>query len=71
MANETTSAFTRMMLSGRVNEIMAEGAKEGIAATKAARLAQEKGRKVNPKLAPLARTATGGQSLQKKKVGGA
>ncbi len=33
MANETTNAFRKMMLSGRLNQLMNEAIKDGIAAT--------------------------------------
>lgn len=38
MSNKTTKAFQKMMLSGRMNEIMSEAVSEGIAETKKARV---------------------------------
>lgn len=43
MPNDSTKAFRKMMLNGRMNQLMTGAVVEGIAATKAARSAQEKG----------------------------
>lgn len=43
MPNDRTKAFRKMMLNGRMNQLMTDAVAEGIAATKAARSAQEKG----------------------------
>lgn len=41
MANDSTKAFRKMMLNGRMIQLMTDAVEEGIAATKAARSAQE------------------------------
>lgn len=43
MPNDSTKVFRKMMLNGRMNQLMTDAVMEGIAATKAAHSAQEKG----------------------------
>lgn len=57
MPNEATKAFRRMMLNSRLNQLMTNAVEEGIAATEAARKAQEQGRVVNPTQGPATKGA--------------
>ena len=49
MSNDSTKAFRKMMLNGRMNQLMTEAVEEGTAATEAARSVQKKGSTVTAK----------------------
>lgn len=66
MVNATTAAFRKMMLNGRMNQLMTEAVEEGIAATKAARSAQEQGRTVNPTQAPATKGVAVGEAIRRR-----